>query len=182
MQDVREPMPRAPSENTAQIVLRVPESWLTRADAILPQIARHGVVATRTDAFRAAISRGLDAYESDKIAGLVRRVVGASPLDETEPQKHVLVHHLAYADLRDRDPGVQRATAMDEDRTNPWARRDAIMTADDELQSLIGRVAVDVHGAGTTWEIDDSDRSAAPAALGIAAEPPKPTKKTAKQK
>ena len=59
------PMPRAPTENSIQIAVRVPPAWLERADALAPTIARPGIAATRTDVLRAALARGLDALEQE---------------------------------------------------------------------------------------------------------------------
>jgi hypothetical protein len=65
---VSERMPRTKSVNTVQLVVRVPEEWLTRFDALLPWLAQPGVATTRTDAVRAALSSGLDALEAKRAA------------------------------------------------------------------------------------------------------------------
>jgi hypothetical protein len=64
MGDISSGMPRAPSENTTQIVVRIPEAWVKRADALIPTLGRPGVAVTRTDAIRAAIAEGLDSLEA----------------------------------------------------------------------------------------------------------------------
>jgi hypothetical protein len=59
-------VPRSKSENTVQLVVRVPEAWLDRLDALLPWLAQPGVATTRTDAVRASIAKGLDALEAKR--------------------------------------------------------------------------------------------------------------------
>ena len=61
-------MPRAPSENISQVVIRIPEAWVERADELIAWIARPGVAATRTDVLRAALAKGLDALEVERHA------------------------------------------------------------------------------------------------------------------
>lgn len=53
-------MPRPPSDSV-QITVRVPPSWLAKADEVAAGMSSPGLTVTRTDAFRAAIARGLDA-------------------------------------------------------------------------------------------------------------------------
>lgn len=53
-------MPRPPSDSV-QIAIRVPAEWLAEADAVAKKISRPGMIATRTDAFRAAIAAGMRA-------------------------------------------------------------------------------------------------------------------------
>lgn len=52
-------MPRPQSENTFQIAFKVPEAWLTEADEIAAGLSSEGLTATRTEALRAALRRGL---------------------------------------------------------------------------------------------------------------------------
>jgi hypothetical protein len=62
--DVQEAMAR-PTADTVQITFRMPTEWLARADALAKLISRPGFEASRTDAFRAAIARGFEAFESE---------------------------------------------------------------------------------------------------------------------
>lgn len=68
------------SSNTIQIVLRVPITWLGRADGVARQISRPGFEATRTDAFRAAIARAFEAFESE--GGGAGEGAGAGEVDK----------------------------------------------------------------------------------------------------
>jgi hypothetical protein len=52
-------MPRPQSENTFQVTFKVPEAWIVQADEVAAAMSRPGVTLTRTDAFRAAMARGL---------------------------------------------------------------------------------------------------------------------------
>jgi hypothetical protein len=54
-------MPRPPSD-AVQIAIRVPKAWLAQADDVAKLISRPGFEASRTDAFRAAMARGLEAF------------------------------------------------------------------------------------------------------------------------
>jgi hypothetical protein len=65
-------VPRAKSDSV-QLAVRIPEPWLTRLDALVPWIARPGVATTRTDAIRAALARGLDALEAERVAETKRK-------------------------------------------------------------------------------------------------------------
>ena len=58
-------MPRPPSENTFQVSFKIPESWLTTADAIAAGMSLPGVTMTRTDALRAALWRGIEALAAE---------------------------------------------------------------------------------------------------------------------
>lgn len=62
-------VPRKPSENDEQIALRLPQEWLTRADALRDVIAKPGVGVTRSDVLRAALARGLQALEEERDRG-----------------------------------------------------------------------------------------------------------------
>jgi|HubBroStandDraft_2_1064218.scaffolds.fasta_scaffold178989_3 hypothetical protein len=59
-------VPRKPSANTGSVVLRLPESWLARADALIEYLADRapGVELTRSDALRAALAAGFDVLEA----------------------------------------------------------------------------------------------------------------------
>jgi hypothetical protein len=54
---VQEGMGR-PTADTVQVTFRIPSHWLKEADAVAMVLSRHGMEATRTDAFREAIARG----------------------------------------------------------------------------------------------------------------------------
>lgn len=58
------PMPRPPSDSS-QVAIRLLNAWLRRADALIPYLARPGIAVTRTDVLRAAIAKGLDAFEAE---------------------------------------------------------------------------------------------------------------------
>lgn len=59
-------MPR-PRTDTVQITMRIPRAWLELADALAAErLSLPGWQASRTDAFRAAIARGLGALEKEK--------------------------------------------------------------------------------------------------------------------
>lgn len=64
----RNAVPRAKSKNTTQLVVRVPEDWLPRLDALIDVIASEGVATTRTDVVRAAIAAGLGVLEARAVA------------------------------------------------------------------------------------------------------------------
>jgi hypothetical protein len=66
MREVPSGVARPPSENSSQIAIRLPEEWLTRADALAPWITRPGIAATRSDVLRAAIARGLESLEAER--------------------------------------------------------------------------------------------------------------------
>ena len=55
------------SGNDEQVALRLPKEWTERADRLRESgvIAAPGVGVTRSDVLRAAISRGLDALETE---------------------------------------------------------------------------------------------------------------------
>ena len=57
-------MPRPPSDSV-QIAIRIPRSWLAEADKVAALIGQPGFQATRTDAFRAALARGLEAIQAE---------------------------------------------------------------------------------------------------------------------
>jgi hypothetical protein len=54
-----------PTKDTVQITFRIPTSWLAEADAIAKAISSPGFEATRTDALRAAIARGIEAFKAE---------------------------------------------------------------------------------------------------------------------
>lgn len=57
-------MPRATSENTEQITLKVPKKWLKRADDLATVMAPHGIPISRTHVLRAALEIGIGALEA----------------------------------------------------------------------------------------------------------------------
>lgn len=56
---------RYPRGARGQITLQVPDEWLVRADKLAEKLSTKWIPLTRMHAFRAAISRGLEAFESD---------------------------------------------------------------------------------------------------------------------
>jgi hypothetical protein len=63
--DTRRDMPRPPSD-AVQIALRVPGPWLTEADKIAKFLSRPGFEASRSDALRAALAKGLEVLLSEQ--------------------------------------------------------------------------------------------------------------------
>ena len=63
-------MPRAASDNTVQVSIRVPEGVIGRADALAAAHNRRGMLgrATRADILRTAVMRGLGAIETEHAA------------------------------------------------------------------------------------------------------------------
>jgi hypothetical protein len=57
---------KASEEKTVQITLRVPESWLSRADALAKKLSRPGMPANRADVFRATVATGFPVLEKAK--------------------------------------------------------------------------------------------------------------------
>lgn len=57
-------MPR-PHADTVQVTFRIPSHWVQEADALASAMSRHGMQATRTDAFREAMARGFRAIEEE---------------------------------------------------------------------------------------------------------------------
>lgn len=58
-------MPR-PHTDTVQIALRVPRGWLQVADEIAVTISQPGINASRSDALRACIARGIDVFRGEE--------------------------------------------------------------------------------------------------------------------
>lgn len=69
-------MPRPPSDNV-QITVRVPPQWQADADEIARLMSRPGFAASRTDAFRAALAKGLEALKAE---------LSAPPAPASRPQ------------------------------------------------------------------------------------------------
>jgi len=53
-----------PAKDTEQITLRVPKEWLDKADALAKRMEPGGAIG-RTDAFRAAVAKGFEAFERE---------------------------------------------------------------------------------------------------------------------
>lgn len=66
-------------EETVQITLRVPKSWLADADKLASWNAKPGMQVTRTDAFRMAIGCGLEMMRED-----LRYIHGDNPKRDTD--------------------------------------------------------------------------------------------------
>jgi hypothetical protein len=64
---------RPKTENTEQLVVRVPKSLRDRLEALIPRLAQPGVSITLTDAVRAALVRGVDALEAATAESKPRR-------------------------------------------------------------------------------------------------------------
>jgi len=60
-----------PPKDTEQVTFRVPREWLTKADALAAKLAPVGVLS-RTDALRAAIAKGFEAYEMQSRKGGIK--------------------------------------------------------------------------------------------------------------
>lgn len=54
-----------PTADTSQITFRLPNAWLAQADELAKHISRPGFEASRTDALRAAIAKGLEALRAE---------------------------------------------------------------------------------------------------------------------
>jgi hypothetical protein len=59
---------RPKTENTEQLVVRVPKALRDRLEALIPHLAQPGVSITLTDVARAALMRGVDALEESRAA------------------------------------------------------------------------------------------------------------------
>ena len=55
---------RTKTENTEQLVVRVPKALRDRLEALIPHLSQPGVSITMTDVVRAALMRGVDALEA----------------------------------------------------------------------------------------------------------------------
>lgn len=56
---------RTKTDNTEQLVVRVPKALRDRLEALVPQLAQPGVSVTMTDVVRAALIRGTDVIEAE---------------------------------------------------------------------------------------------------------------------
>ena len=54
------------SADDVQITFRIPIEWLARADEEATYLSRPGFQASRTDALRAAIAQGFEAFARDR--------------------------------------------------------------------------------------------------------------------
>jgi hypothetical protein len=59
-------MARPATPNDTPISLRVPDTWLKRADSLIEYLSKPGIGVTRSDVLRSAIARGLDAIEAER--------------------------------------------------------------------------------------------------------------------
>lgn len=58
------------AEKTVQVALRIPESWITRADRLAERLTMTPEIpVNRTAVLRAAMGKGLDAMEAEHGAG-----------------------------------------------------------------------------------------------------------------
>ena len=63
-------MPRARSSNTQAMSIKMPQSWVEDADACAKRATQSGLaVVRRTDVFRSALRRGLDAIIEEQKKG-----------------------------------------------------------------------------------------------------------------
>jgi hypothetical protein len=83
--DVQEAMAR-PTADTVQITFRIPTQWLAQADLVAGQISSAGFTASRTDALRAAIARGLEVLELERHKGPSTAKQSPSP-SRTTPRR-----------------------------------------------------------------------------------------------
>ncbi len=76
-----------PTGYDAQITLRIPSSWLERADRLIPFLSTPGVVMSRTDILRSALAQGF--IEIEDLANKTRSVKrGVKPKKKrTKPAK-----------------------------------------------------------------------------------------------
>ncbi len=56
---------RRKSENTEQLVVRVPAPLRARLEALTPKLGQPGVYVTLTDVIRVALMRGVDVIEAE---------------------------------------------------------------------------------------------------------------------
>lgn len=65
---VRDLIMAPPTKDTKQISIRIPSAWLREADDLTHLYCRPGLSLGRTDIFRMALARGLDALKTDVTA------------------------------------------------------------------------------------------------------------------
>jgi hypothetical protein len=60
---------RTPSKSknavSSQLAIRVPHEWISRLDALAKRLARNWEAPTRSEAVKAALIRGLEAFEAE---------------------------------------------------------------------------------------------------------------------
>lgn len=61
------------SSSAVQVTLRVPKELIPVADEVSELISRPGLRASRNDAFRAALARGLEVLRSEELAARERK-------------------------------------------------------------------------------------------------------------
>lgn len=52
-------------DGSIQVAVRVPKVWLPRLDRIAAALSRDGLTVLRSQAHRAALARGLNAFEAE---------------------------------------------------------------------------------------------------------------------
>lgn len=77
--DSAEPMPRE-SSVAVQITLRIPKELIPLADEVADLLSRPGLRASRNDALRAGVARGLEVLRDEALAERDRKA-------ETEPKR-----------------------------------------------------------------------------------------------
>lgn len=80
---VKGPMAR-PTAETVQITFRIPKGWVDEAKLISEHMSRPGFEASYTDAFRAAIAKGLEALRDEYG---IESPVPPAPKSEPKPKK-----------------------------------------------------------------------------------------------
>lgn len=67
-------MPKAPSDNTEAVNLKIPEAWIVMADALRKASAFQPVPVTRTAMLRIALGFGLEALTKESNKHQARQV------------------------------------------------------------------------------------------------------------
>lgn len=57
-------------DETVQASVRIPRSWMARADALAASLSKPGFQATRADVLRMALAKGFDLLEAESQATL----------------------------------------------------------------------------------------------------------------
>ncbi len=80
-------MPRHASENTESITIKMPETWLKRAQKLADDSNKRAMIGklTRTDVLRAALSLGLGELEKlEKQVGPIHNALGRQPVERSK--------------------------------------------------------------------------------------------------
>jgi hypothetical protein len=64
--DMNSTMPRPPSDRTFQVAFKIPEEWVTKADALAEKLSTPAMRVTRTDVLRQALYAGLESLDAPK--------------------------------------------------------------------------------------------------------------------